>query len=405
MASSGPERPLGNKPVMRVLMVNYEFPPFGGGTGMACANLLRELGARGDVVVDLVTSGPAAAVERVDFAPGITVHRLPTPKRDLHFWRMSELAVWTGRALRYADRLRGAGSYDLCHCWASWPSGLIGWRMRRRLPYVVALRGSDVPGYSTRLRRLDPLVMRHLVRRVWRGAARVVAVSKDLRTLALGTEPEACIDVIPNGVDVRRFTPGVAGHGELLFVGRLIERKGVHLLVEAMRTLAPEHPALTLTIVGDGPERSRLEAMVSEAGLDGRVRFRGFLAGADLIAAYRDAAIMVLPASSDAMPNVVLEGMAAGLAIVTTRNGARELLHDNGVVVDRPTAVALHACIDGYLRDPALLVRHQQSSRRLAEHMSWSAVAEYFVTVYADVLSEPHGVVDEPARVFRGPVT
>lgn len=193
---------------MRVLMVNYEFPPFGGGTGLACANVLRELGERRDIRVDLVTSGPGWAVERSVLAHGVHVHRIPTPKRDLHYWRMPELAVWTARALGYADRLRRSERFDLCHCWATWPSGVVGYRMSRRLPYVVALRGSDVPGYSRRLRRLDPLVMRHVARRVWRRSSRVVAVSRDLRALALETEPGMRVDVIPNGVDVRRFTPG-----------------------------------------------------------------------------------------------------------------------------------------------------------------------------------------------------
>lgn len=389
-------------PQIRVLMVNYEFPPFGGGTGLACRHLLDELARRGGVAVDLVTSGPVRRVERERLRGDIVVHRLPTPKRDIHYWRAPELAIWTARALGYARTLVRTRQYTFCHCWAGWPSGIVGHLLPGPLPYIVALRGSDVPGYNTRLRLLDPLVMRTVCRRVWRHAARIVAVSRDLRALAHVTQPDACIDVIPNGVDTRAFTPARPGQDGLLFVGRLIRRKGVDILIEAVRLLAAEHPGLTLTVAGDGPERARLEGMVRDYGLQEQVRFPGFLDRASLADTYRRAGVFVLPALSDAMPNVVLEAMAAGLAIITTRTGAQELLNDNGQIVERADPEALRASIARYLRDRDLLVRHQRNSRRLAETMSWAAVAEYYATLYADLCAElsteAHGVVTTRAR-------
>ena len=372
-------------PRIRVLMINYEFPPFGGGTGLACRHLLDELARRGDVAVDLVTSGPVRRIERERLGADIVVHRLPTPKRDIHYWQAPELALWTAQALVCATQLTRRRRYDFCHCWAGWPSGIVGHWLSGRLPYIVALRGSDVPGYNTRLRLLDPLIMRAVCRRVWRHAARIVAVSHDLRALAHKTWPDACIDVIPNGVDTRAFTPAPPGQDGVLFVGRLIRRKGVDILIEAARLLAAEHPDLRVTIAGDGPERARLEGMVRGYGLQERVRFRGFLDRTSLADTYRRAGMFVLPAVSDAMPNVVLEAMAAGLAIITTRTGAKELLDDNGQILERAEPEAVRAGIAGYLRDRQLLIRHQRNSRRLAETMSWAAVADYYATLYADL--------------------
>jgi glycosyltransferase involved in cell wall biosynthesis len=232
----------------------------------------------------------------------------------------------------------------------------------------------------------------------------VVAVSRTLRRLALQTQPAAVIDVIPNGVDVDQFTPGMAESGELLFVGRLIERKGVHLLLEAFAALASEHSQLRLTIIGDGPERSRLEAMARALNVTDRITFRGQLDRERLAQAYRQAAILVLPALSDAMPNVVLEAMAAGLAIVTTRTGGAELVRGNGVLVERADAEALQAALQTYLSAPDLLAAHRDASRRLAEGMSWGAVAGFFTAVYGETVAMPAGqAVPIPARVFRLP--
>lgn len=370
---------------MHVLMVSYEFPPFGGGTGIACARLIDVLARRSDIVVDLVTSGPMPDLERYEMGARVIVHRLPIPKRDLNYWRAGELMRWTFGAIRYTRRLTATTRFDVCHCWAGWPSGVIGCQLRGDVPYIVSLRGSDVPGYSARLRHLDALLMRHVARVVWQHAARVVAVSRDLRGLALSSAPDATIDVIPNGVDVERFTRADVGRRDLLFVGRLIERKGVHLLIEAFAYLAARYPEISLTVVGDGPARGSLEALAEALGVHGRVRFTGRLDSARLIAAYAEAGVFVLPASSDAMPNVVLEAMAAGLAIVTTKTGATEVLHGNGLVVDRPEVDLLQDTIATYLANPAMLASHQRRSRQLAEGMSWSAVADYFTLMYHDI--------------------
>ena len=390
-------------PALRILMVNYEFPPIGGGTGIACSQLLDELADRRGIEIDLVTSGTASELERTALARNIEIHRVPTPKRDLHYWRASELFTWTRRTLRYTDGLTGERAYDLCHCWAGWPSGIVGHQLRAKVPYVVSLRGSDVPGYNARLRVLDPLLMRHVCRRVWGRSARVVAVSRNLRALALKTQPAALIDVIPNGVDVRRFRPGPDGAASILFVGRLIERKGVGHLIEAFAGLVDDFPWLGLTIVGEGPERPRLEAMVEARNLAGRVVFRGHLGREELARAYREAAIFVLPALSEAMPNVVLEAMASGLAIVTTRTGAGELLLGNGLTVDRADPGALREALTTYLRDPDLLLQHRHTSRRLAEGMSWSAVADFFLAIYREAITAADRRVAIPAREFRLP--
>ena len=364
-------------------MVNYEYPPFGGGTGLACAQLLDHLARFSDLEVELVTSGPGPCLEVVRPSPLSALHRLPIRKRAAHFWRGSELAEWTARALPYSRRLASAQHFDLCHCWGGWPAGLIGLALRQRLPYLVSLRGSDVPGYNERLRWLDPLLFRHVARRVWRQAACMAAVSQSLRRLALETAPEARIEVIPNGVDTGLFRPGAGGAvGDLLFVGRLIERKGVDVLVRALGELARDHSDVTLAIAGDGPEKSRLQELCRRLGVAERVTFLGHLERGALAERYRRASIFVLPAMSDAMPNAVLEAMASGLALIATPGGAGDLIQGNGFVVAPRDPSAIRQAVGHYLADRQLLAAHQARSRTLALSMSWHAVAEYFHELY-----------------------
>jgi glycosyltransferase involved in cell wall biosynthesis len=383
---------------VRVLMLCYEYPPLGGGIAAACSYLLAELALTDDVDVDLVTSGTQPQVERVDLAPHVRIHRLPVAKTDARFWRAREIAQWLWRALPYAEGLARGQRFDIAHCWAGWPSGIVGWRLRARMPYIVSLRGSDVPGYNERLRWLD-LAFRPLVRRIWRDAAQVSALSADLRALAWRTEPGLAIDVIPNGVDTRQFTP--AGRGErndILFAGRLIRRKGVAFLLEAYAGLddLPRRPRLL--IAGDGPERGALEALSRRLGVADSVTFLGYLERDRLARVYGEAGIFVLPSLAEALSNVVLEAMASGQAIVTTATGAREVLQDNGLVVPPGDSVALRNALARYLTDPLLLRRHQTRSRQVALEMSWPAVAEWTISVYRRVL----GVAAQHSGVLAG---
>jgi L-malate glycosyltransferase len=374
---------------LRILMINYEYPPFGGGTGWACSQLLDEFADFPSLEIELVTSGPGRRVEVVRPAPSTRIHRLPVRKRADHFWRASELAEWAARALAFSRQLAAARRFDLCHCWSGWPAGLIGLALRKRLPYLVSLRGSDVPGYNQRLRWLDPLVFRHVARRVWRRAAHVAAVSDSLRNLALETAPRALIDVIPNGVDTRLFRPGAGGTAaSLLFVGRLIERKGVDVLVRAVGDLARERADVTLTIAGDGPERGRLQAMCSRLGVAERVTFLGHLERSSLAECYRRASIFVLPAICDAMPNAALEAMASGLALIATPGGAGDLIRDNGFLIAPGDPSSIRHAVGRYLADHRLLAAHQERSRALARSMSWHMVAEYFLELYQALTSD-----------------
>jgi len=370
-------------------MLSYEFPPLGGGTGNACHQVLTELRHDPGIRVDLVTAGTGSrSASDAFWGDSIRIHRLAVIKKSVHFWTPSELARWTRLAYRYARDLASERGFDLCHCWAGWPPGLIGYSLRRRLPYVVALRGSDVPGYNPRLRVLDPLVFRHLSRRVWRAASAVTAVSQHLKALARRTDRETVIDVIGNGVDTSFFTPGAARpEFTILFVGRLVERKGLIYLLRAFRALCERDHGCRLVIAGDGPDRRRLQEFCSQAGIGGRVSFLGVVPTSDLRAVYQDASLFVMPAIQEGMSNAVLEAMASGLPVVMTATGGSDAIRGNGTIVASRDEASLRVAIARYLENPGLARTEGEISRRLATGMTWGRVAAAYHELYERVLS------------------
>ena len=165
--------------------------------------------------------------------------------------------------------------------------------------------------------------------------------------------------LVPHGVDIGRFAPQHAEPGpslRLLAVGRLVEKKGFDILIDALVRV----DGATLRLVGDGPERDQLERRARDLGLGDRVRFVGGLSNADLPAEYTQADVVVVPSvvdrtgDRDGLPNVVLEAMACARPVVGTRVGA--------------IAAALTHGMTGLLVPPRAPDALARAIRRLAEH-------------------------------------
>jgi len=370
---------------MRVLMFNYEYPPIGGGAANATQRLLQALAERGRPTVDLVTSSVGATVIEHPW-PTVTVHRLNIGKKgSWHYQNSRDLLTYSLRAGRYATRLRRHYAYDLAHAFFGIPGG---WLARRtRLPYIVSLRGSDVPGYNPRFHWLDQLLFRRLSRSIWHESRAVIANSQGLRQLAWQTAPTQPIDIIPNGVDTNDFSPAPQPTDRpltILSTSRLTARKGLGDLLDGFARFHPTTPTAILRLVGDGDIAPVLKARADALGLTANVQFVGRLDHHAIADEYRRADIFVLPSRNEGMSNSLLEAMASGLAIVTTETGGtRELVNDeNGIVIRSPLAPAIAEALRTLAADPERRRRMMRASRLAAETMSWSAMADAYQHLY-----------------------
>lgn len=246
--------------------------------------------------------------------------------------------------------------FDLIDAEFFWPDGPAATRLAAALsvPFSVKARGSDIHYWGTR-RDTSPQVIA-----AGRAAGGMLAVSAAMKQSMVQVGlPEEAIRVHYTGVDIARFRPvdraeakrrlGLSGP-LIVTAGALIARKGQALAIEALAQI----PGASLILVGDGPDRARLEALAEERGLAGRVRFLGrrpheelpfFLAAAD---------VSLQPSESEGLANVWVEAMACGTSVVTTDvGGAREAIDrpEAGRLVPREPA-ALAAAVRDLLRAP-----------------------------------------------------
>lgn len=374
----------------RVLILNYEYPPLGGGAANALYYLLKEFGSAGGVEVDLVTSSANGREEISLVADGIRVHKLAIKKASRHYWTQREILGYWLKATPYINKLMSANHYDICHAFFALPCGAMAFRLRKKMPYMVSLRGSDVPGFNKRLDWMAGL-MRPVFKRVLRSAASVQANSEGLRQLAFETTADADIEIIHNGVDCRQFIPDgnrakVFEH-RIICVSRLIGRKGIDDLITALPKIKAELGPVKLTIVGDGNMKESLLTLAESMGVADDIRWLGYVDHDDLPAIYAQADLFVLPSYFEGMSNALLEAMASGLPVVVTNTGGTdELVDGNGLVFEAGDQAGLARAVTEILSEEKKRQAFSLRSRENAVKFSWENVARTYVAAYKKVI-------------------
>jgi glycosyltransferase involved in cell wall biosynthesis len=255
-----------------------------------------------------------------------------------------------------------------------------------------------------------PLIAR-LARRIEAWSVRCGDVRVAVSPFTAGRLPgRRQVTVVENGIGFRslRQVPPLPPEGaaDIVFVGRLIEDKRVEVLLEAMAMLTSAWPALRLHVIGDGPERPRLEALASGFGVDGNVDFLGHVDERRLAAELHAARIFALPSIREGFGISVIEAQACGAVPVVARaphSAASSLIREgiDGVSV-APTAEAFAGAIAGLLLDPVRLESISQAAVRAAASRDWDAVASRMEIVYCQAIASVGILPARDARIYGG---
>jgi glycosyltransferase involved in cell wall biosynthesis len=459
---------------MRILIINYEFPPIGAGGGKASqkiASCLVEMGYTVQVITSRPTqlytffgnlclllglgfwgyliyakfafnedlsdhgftllgslllltgfilrstgltwelTNPIRGLKGVEFIDGVEVRRIPVLRQRQEYCSTLEMGTFVVSGLWHTFFLARQFKPEVVHVFFGSPDGPLGWALKRvyGLPYLISLRGADVPSDEVKRFAKHYRLLRPFIRWLWRDADALVAVSNGLRGYAAETAPDLPIEVISNAIELSVFTPPRQQHQHegpvrLLFVGRLNAFKNVEMLVEMTNRLkAMEVDNFELQLVGEGEHRSNLERLVVEKGLTRQVRFLGWVDRTAIVEIYRQADLFVTATTWEGMPNTVLEGMACGLPVVGTRaSGLAELVREgvNGYLVDINDASTLADRVADLIENPYERRRMGKESRKIAEQeFTWEYIAEQYVEIYKRLSAKKIGVRPEKLEI------
>ncbi len=375
---------------MKILMINSEYPPVGGGAGNASANLARLLAAMGHTVTFLTCRlADDPCDETRDAVRILRVSALRRkPDRSTAGEQISFILIASFRALGLARRFRP----DVVLAFFGLPSGAIAWLLKKvwGIPYVVSLRGGDVPGFRPYDFRVYHRIAAPFLHVIWHRASAVVANSNGLHDLAAGFDPGLDIPIVPNGVDLKKYsvTQRTWSPARILSVGRVVYQKGFDLAMRALADL--EELEWQWSIAGDGPQLPILQAMARQHGLQDRIHFLGWRPAAQLQELYSTANLFLFPSRHEGMPNAVLEAMASGLPVIATRiAGNEELVVDGetGALVPAEDVDALREALRRLLPRSGLREQMGHASRRRVEHsFSWQRAAEQYQSILSKAL-------------------
>jgi len=383
----------------RVLFLNYEYPPIGGGGGVLSRDLAEALVEHVDVTV-LTTKRPDLPEEET--INGVRIVRVPVfLRRQRAVASMPSMLSYVPASLRRGRALMRSDGYDLIHSFFAVPTGPSGVRLARQtgVPHVLSILGGDIydPTKTLSPHRIAPL--RWAVRSVLRKSDRVVAESRDIRDRAHEIYGQVGIRVIRHGFRVPKFQPvprselGIGlqdGDTVLIAVGRLVRRKRMDAL---LRVLARLERDAVLVIVGDGPLREELEEQAKALGVQDRVRFAGFVSDERKFQLLEAADLFVYTTEHEGFGIVYLEAMYCGLPVVTYDNGGqREFVSDElGALVPEGNEEKFLEALRGIIDDDARRASMSDSARRKAEEMELGSVAEEYVALYDELLRERNG--------------
>lgn len=295
-----------------------------------------------------------------------------------------------------AIRLARTGEYRLIHAFWPVPHGLFGMAAKRvtGIPLISTFFGVELTWVQSQLSFLRPLL-----RRIVKSSDAVTVISSYTARAVRQLVGEVRLETIPFGATVDVGTEPLpdsrtSGVLRLLFTGRLVERKGVRILLEALAMIQDE-PAVMLKVVGDGPLRSELQTYAGELGIASRVEFTGFVSSSELARHFRQCDAFVLPAVQDTKGDVeglgvvLIEALTYGKPVIASASGGIvDVVQDGqtGLLVPPGDVAALAAAVVKYRDNPELARSLAVAGRDfVAQKFSWPAIIDRLASLYHQI--------------------
>lgn len=365
---------------------------------------LQERGVRMDVVYPDLRSPRALGVSalkanrlQTSLAGESGVRTLRWNGWGVNKWKRLRAAVYVNRARRLLEEYeRRFGAPDLVHAhshlWAGYAAA--DWCAARGVPLVVSEHRGMLVARNGEPPALPKWILRHL-RRGLEVAAVTALVSEAQRpTLApLVDRPEEKLRVVPNFVDGEVF-PLSARNGDagpttrVVSVGNLKPEKGFDVLIRAFAALRASREDVELTVVGDGPERTRLESLARDLGVAGAVVFRGSLSKEALREEYGRADVFALGSRRESFGIVLLEAGASGLPVVASRSGGPETIvsENMGALVEPEDVAGFAAALERVVARRVDRVARQAIRESVLGRYGKDVVVDQILGVYQDAL-------------------
>lgn len=374
---------------MKILVLIHEFPPIGGGGGLIARDLAAGL-VRSGHQVRVLTSNfeDMAEKETVD---GVEIVRLNVGRKEAFRADFKSMLLFVVKAGLNGLFASGDFKPDLIHAHFAVPAGAAAFVLfvLKRIPYALTVHLGDIPGASPEktgawFKRIYPLTVP-----VWRMAAKIIAVSRFSRSLALRSY-RVPIDVIPNGIDRAESGPRlplkIGDPVQIVFAGRFVPQKNLDQILRTLSGLRGLQWRCVL--IGNGAEYEEIRAKVNEEYLADRIELPGWVEPAQVVEIFRNSDILFLPSRTEGLPIVGIQAMAAGLALVLSNAGGNPeivSIGENGYIADPEDTDGFKRALSELIQDREKLLAFKQKSLKLSAAYDIANVVEAYEKSFAEI--------------------
>ncbi len=349
---------------MKLLILNYEYPPLGGGAGICSRYQAEGLAKHGHEVTVLTTwfQGEKELEQR----PNFKLIRLKSRRKKVFRSNPVEMFFWAIKSFRYIRINKLYTDTELVLAHFTLPGGIVAFLMNLlyKKPYYIISHGQDIPWFSPRELFFYHLIFYFPIKWICSRASKITVLSeKRLRNLNSITSRKKRHRnlIIPNGCDLNFFSPSSEGKKfdslKVLFVGRLTSQKDPFTLLKTARLIAESDIPFSIEIIGDGPLRKKMQQYINNFHLQGRVKFSGWVSKEELRNKYQSAHVLVITSRDEGMSLAMMEAIASGLYVLTTKvSGSKGLIFENsnGNFISSGNEDELAAALKAYYEDKFL---------------------------------------------------
>lgn len=350
---------------MNILLLNYEYPPIGGGAGTATYNYAQEfVKLRHNVVI--ITSAFGSLYE-YNNNNGVHLYRVPALRMHQDRSNPLQMLAYNFSSILFSKKIINRHKINHVIAFMSIPSGITAYIIKKLFAkeYMIFLGGGDVPGSQIHLNTYHKVVS-PIRKAVLRNAKHIIACSDGLGKLSYKTDkyPTTTITV---GVDIDYFKPRIKADNKVVFVfvGRFSLVKNVEYIIKEFALLAKEYENVHLNLVGDGPFYEQVYALHKELRIEDKVTFFGWVDKAKVRDIYNQSDCIINSSDAEGLSNTNLEAMSSGLAaIVSDVTGNNDLIvHETNGLLFPLKDGALYEAMKRITTDKELLNTLKKKSR------------------------------------------
>ena len=309
---------------MKILILNYEYPPLGGGAGVVSKYHAEGLANEEHKVTVLTTwfEGEKELSEK----DNLKIIKLKSKRKQTFKSTPDEWLSWISLSKKFLKEYLQNNKFDYCFAHFALPGGEVAKYIHKKfnLPYAVISHGQDIPWFFPKQMFKYHLFTYFWIKSICNNADKLILLTNDMKINAdkfMKRKKHKNI-IIPNGCQTDTFLPDYSKKGKkfkILFIGRLVAQKDPFTFLKAILLLKEKiKDNFEVKILGDGPLKVKMENYVTENKLDNIIEFKGWVNKTQMLHEYQSAHLQIISSKAEAMSIAALESLSSGLYVIST---------------------------------------------------------------------------------------